>query len=97
MVETRACRRAKAKEENPNIESSELRYYGKAYSRRNILKKVSRSVNKTTVPRQLGGINLVSFSIYNALSLTSYACRHNIVGIQNECSQYRIFNLSHES
>jgi hypothetical protein len=50
MVETRACRRAKAKEENPSIESSELRYYGKAYSRRNILKKVSRSVNKTTVP-----------------------------------------------
>jgi hypothetical protein len=97
MVETRACRRAKAKDENPNIESSELRHYGKAYSRRNVLKKVSRSTNKTTVPRQSGRINSVSFSIYNALLLTSYAPRYNIVGIQNERSQHRVFNLSHES
>jgi hypothetical protein len=54
MVETRASRRAKAKEENPSIESSEFKHYGKAYSRRNVLKKVSQSVNKSTVARQSG-------------------------------------------
>jgi hypothetical protein len=88
--------RAKAKEENPSIEIFEFRYYGKAYSRRNVLKKVSQSANKSTVAHQLGEINSVSFSIYNALLLTSYAPRYNILGIQNERLQHRIFNLSYK-
>jgi hypothetical protein len=63
-VETRATKRARAREEGSGADLVELRFSGKTYCRRNLKKSSSREVDTTILGGQLRGIEIVSSSCF---------------------------------